>query len=93
MSTKVACRSERVNLNNKACNPVPTTVVYMQINSIMNHVEVYKQGSGDWCMWRSQMDRNIAQISLLFDDLLMSYQAFGVNLMWYFCSWRGLHVD
>ncbi len=34
-------------------------------------------------------DWNITQILLFLDDLLMFYQAFGVNLMWYFCCLGG----
>ena len=38
------------------------------------------QASGDLRMCGSQTDQNIAQILLFLDDLLMFYQAFGMNL-------------
>ncbi len=37
------------------------------------------QGSGDLHMCGSQTDRNIARILVFLDDILMFYQAFGVN--------------
>ncbi len=37
-------------------------------------------GSGDLRKSSSQTDQNMAQILLFHDDLLMLYQAFGVNL-------------
>ncbi len=50
------------------------------------------QGGGDLHMCGSQMDKNIALILGFLYDLLMFSQAFGVNLLWYVCCWRGLLV-
>ena len=51
------------------------------------------QGSGDLRMCSSQKtDRNITQILLFLDDLLMLFQAFALNLMWYISCWRGLCI-
>ena len=53
---------------------------------------LFIQGSGNVRMCGSQTDRNIAQILVFLDDLLMFYKAFDVNLIWYVCCWRGLRV-
>ncbi len=45
------------------------------------HGPFFTRISGDSGMCGSQTDRNIARILVLLDDLLMFYQAFGVNLM------------
>ncbi len=39
------------------------------------------QGSGALRMCDSQTDQNTAQILVFLDDILMFYQAFGVNFM------------
>ncbi len=44
-------------------------------------MELCLQGSGDLRMCGSQRDRNTARILMFLDNLLMFYQAFGVNLM------------
>ncbi len=67
-----------INFNNKACRPVPTICIYM-VNR--NRVDLCLQGSGDLCMCGSQTDQNIARVLVFLDDLLMFYQAFGMNLM------------
>ncbi len=50
------------------------------------------QGSGNLRMCGSQTDRNTARILVFLDDLLMFYQAFGVNLMRYVLCCRGVRV-
>ena len=71
-------------------------MVYTRIYGNRDHMDLCLQGSGDLHMCGSQMDRNIAhsRILLFLDDLLMFYQAFGVNLSLdrcgMFCCWRGL---
>ncbi len=81
------------SFNNKACHPVPTTVVYRRIYPVTgtNRVDLCLQGRSD-----SQTDQNITQILLFLDGHLMFHQAFVVNLtfnrLWYVCYWRALRV-
>ncbi len=61
------------DVNNKACHPVPTTVVYMHIYGTRNHVDLCLQENGDLRMCDSQTDQKIFQILLFLGDLLMFY--------------------
>ncbi len=79
-----------INFSDKACHPLPTIHIYMYMVN-RNHMNLCLQASADLLMFGSQIDQNIARI-LILDDLLMFCQAFGVNLVWYVCCWRGLHV-
>ncbi len=67
-----------INFNNKACRPVPTMRIYT-VNR--NRVDLCLQGSGDLRMCGSQTGPEYRSNSVFLDDLLMFYQAFGVNLM------------
>ncbi len=51
-----------------------------------NHVDLSLQGRGDLRMCGSQTDQNITQILLFLDDLLMFYQAFGINVSFNRCD-------
>ena len=86
MGARASVRSAYKNFNNKAYCLVPTTVVYMHIYGSRNHMDPCLQGSGDLCMCGSQTDQNIAQILPFLDNLLMFYQAVGVNLSFNRCD-------
>ena len=48
----------------------------------MDHcLQAFFLGSGDLHMFVSETDKDIAQILVFLDNLLMFYQAFGVNLI------------
>ncbi len=50
------------------------------------------QGSGNLHMCSSHTDRNTARILVFWDDLLMFYQAFGVNFVMCFFMHGGVHL-
>ncbi len=73
---RFGCASINI-ISKKACHLVPIMRTYT-VNR--THVDLCLQVCGDLPMCSSQM------------DCLMFYQAFGVNLMWYVCCWRGLRI-
>ena len=75
-----------INFNNTACCLLPIIVVYIHIYGNMKHMDLCLQGSGDLHMRGSQTDQNITRILLFLDDLLIFYQAFGVNLSFNRCG-------
>ncbi len=79
-------------VNNTACRPVSTTVVYTHTYGNRNHMDLCLPGSGGLRMCSSQTIRNITHILLFLDNLLMFYQAFGVNLSFNHVNRCGIFV-
>ncbi len=77
-----------------------SSAIYLQLSYVYSAYNIFAvtgttgtlQGSGDLPTYGSHTEQNIVRISLFLDDLLMFYQALGVNLMRYVCYWRGLRV-
>ena len=77
-----------INSNNKICRPVPTMRIYV-VNR--NRVDLCLQESGDLNARQPNVVEYCSNFIFL-DNLLMFYQAFGVNLLWYVCSWRSMCI-